>query len=275
MECKNCSHPLESTSKYCNNCGARVIPYRITAKILRKEFFNNVLGLDNIYFKTLKIFFKHPETVVKSYIEGTRKKFIPPLTFLVISVGLITFMLNTFSGQYMAMSSSMVNASSYEGFFNSMERLNKNKSESYFTSEEYKMKSKKYVEDQMKFMKTYNEWLLKYFNIFMLVMLSFYSYLAMLTYGKTRFNYGEHLVINSYINGFTMITGILFFGLSFLVGPKLYMLSTLFVGFYYMLTYKRLYELSWKKSFLKLLKFLLIGTAGIIIFGIPGLVPIC
>ncbi|MDH7445699.1 DUF3667 domain-containing protein [Aquimarina sp. 2201CG14-23] len=256
MDCKNCNSTLIENADFCYGCGAKVIRERITTKKLRKDFFNDVVGWDNKYFKTLRIFFMHPDVVVKNYIDGTRKKFIAPFTFLAIGVGLITFLFNSFSEEYADLSSAMINDSFYETMFNSIERIDKEKPESYFTSEEYNQKYIEFKNNQVETNKKYSEFTVKYFNIMVLLTMPLYTYMAFLTFGRKRFNYAEHLVINSYIQGFSTLSTLLFFGLSFLVNPSLYPISILVTIFYYMFTYKKMYEISWLRSFLMLLKFL-------------------
>ncbi|MDY8135737.1 DUF3667 domain-containing protein [Aquimarina sp. 2201CG5-10] len=268
MNCKNCNKRLVEGADFCYACGAKVVKERITAKKLRMNFFNDFLGWDNKYFKTLRTFLIHPENVINPYIEGTRKKFIAPFTFLAIGVGLVTFLFNSFSDEYAEISSRMVNDSFYETMFSSIERLDKEKPESYFSSDEYQKKYTEYREEQIQISQNYSRVTITYFNIMVLLTMPLYTYMAFLTFGRKRFNYGEHLVINSYIQGFSMISAMLFFGLSFLVSPSLYPLSILVTFFYYMLTYKKLYEISWTKSFLRLLKFLGILLATIIIVSI-------
>jgi len=68
MECKNCSNTLQQTTKFCDECGAKVVLDRVTTKKLVKDFFNDVLGWDNSYFRTFKTIFTAPDVVIKSYL---------------------------------------------------------------------------------------------------------------------------------------------------------------------------------------------------------------
>jgi len=101
------------------------------------------------------------------------------------------------------------------------------------------------------------------------LLMPFYTYLAFLTFGR-RYNYGEHLVINAYIQGFSMISSVVFFMASILFLPRLYSFMVFVTMFYYLLTYKRLYELSWGKAFLKLVIFLIILVISMIMITIIG-----
>ena len=89
MECKNCSTSLPSAYHYCPSCGAKVVHNRLTLKQVGQDLGNQVFNLDNTFFKTFKHLFVQPDAVIKSYISGTRKKYMNPIGYFAIAVTLL------------------------------------------------------------------------------------------------------------------------------------------------------------------------------------------
>ncbi|WP_298318988.1 DUF3667 domain-containing protein [uncultured Aquimarina sp.] len=272
MNCKNCEYNLTETAQFCQSCGAKVVQDRITVKKLRKDFFNDVLGWDNAYFKTFKTFLIAPNEVALQYISGTRKRFIQPFTFLAIGMAIATFVFNSFSEEYVNVSSSIQDETFYKQLFNFVELQNKENPADYVGSEEYNAKYVIYRDNQIETNKNVQKTILKYFNIMVFLSLPIYTYIAFIVFGRKRFNYGEHLVINAYIQGFTMVFSVVFFFSGILVQPYFYFLSLPLAIFYYLFTYKKLYNTSWGVSILKFLKFLVILFITIIGLMILGFV---
>jgi len=82
MNCKNCNYSLPETAGFCNNCGAKVIEDRLSLKKLLHDFFNQVFGWENNYFRTLKTMIVAPDVVVSDYIDGIRKRHMYSICFL-------------------------------------------------------------------------------------------------------------------------------------------------------------------------------------------------
>ena len=93
MNCKNCNTNLSSDSDYCNKCGGKIIRNRLTIRNLFQHFSETFLNYDNKFLQTVKNLFVKPEDVIGSYGDGTRKKYINPISFFAISL--------TISGVYL------------------------------------------------------------------------------------------------------------------------------------------------------------------------------
>ena len=89
MTCKNCHTSLSSESDFCNSCGAKVIRNRLTLKNLFEHFSEQFLNYDNKFFQTFINLFIQPEDVIGSYISGTRKKYVNPVSYFAIAITLI------------------------------------------------------------------------------------------------------------------------------------------------------------------------------------------
>jgi hypothetical protein len=83
MICKNCDATLDG--KYCANCGQQSEVHRITFGYVSHEFFHAVTHADKGFLLLVKNLIVQPGIVAKEYVEGKRKKYFNPLSFLVIT----------------------------------------------------------------------------------------------------------------------------------------------------------------------------------------------
>ncbi len=88
MECKNCSSTLRDEAGFCSYCGSRVIKERISFKFLFQEFLDKVLSVDNRLLKTFWHLLTKPHQVIDSYVNGVRKRYFNPVSYLLISITL-------------------------------------------------------------------------------------------------------------------------------------------------------------------------------------------
>lgn len=260
MNCKNCKNTLGIDTKFCDDCGAKVVQERITLKKLRQDIFTNYLGWDNKFIFTTKNLILRPGKTIQEYLGGTRKKYMNPIGYygLIITVSFLFF--SQFEDNFVAMNSlgaeSTTLDSAYElGYETSGKELSDDKAaqvamESFGNSMQKGTKA-----------------LLKYFNIFSFVLLPFYGFLAYVVYGK-KYNYGEHLVIGTYIQAVLGIFSFLVFILVFFLTPKINILTFLLTIIYYLFVYQRLYEQNWKQVLLSFLKFIGVLILLFIIMGI-------
>lgn len=88
MECKNCQLPLRTDYSFCSNCGAKIIRNRLTVKNLWYDFTERYFNLDNTFLITFWHLIVKPEVVVGGYIEGVRKKYLNPVSYIAIAITL-------------------------------------------------------------------------------------------------------------------------------------------------------------------------------------------
>lgn len=96
MECKNCQRPLRTDYIFCSFCGAKIIQHRLTLKNLWFDITERYFNVDNTFFKTFVHLFSRPEVVIEGYIEGVRKKYLNPISYLAIALtlsGIMVFFL--------------------------------------------------------------------------------------------------------------------------------------------------------------------------------------
>lgn len=242
MNCKNCRTELTENSKFCNLCGAKVVTQRLTVKSLWADVTENVLGWDNKYFVTLKSLILKPGVLLKEYLEGTRKKYVNPFTFLVIGLTVTLFTFNSFDEQYIRSNSDFQNKQ--------IQWQSQWMNETFGLALPSEEMQKKQIEDSEKSTK----FMLKYFNILVVITLPLYSLLAFLVYRKP-YNYGEHIVINSYIQGVSFISISILFLISLVTHPLVYVSNIVLLFIFYTYAYGKLYTLSIGQSIFKVFLF--------------------
>ena len=253
MNCKNCKSKITENDNFCNNCGAKVIKERITVKNLFSHLLN-ALGWDNNFFVTLRFLLSKPQTIIKEYINGTRKKYTNPFTFFAISLAVSLFVFNQYSEQFIRMST-MADLQQTE------------QSESVSISDNNKGFELLGYKNQDEYMKGNAEFQLKYHNLISFLFLPLFTLIAFFVFRKP-YNYGEHLVINTYLLSITTFFGVLSFIFGLITGINILFYSIFITFLYYSYAYKKVYELSFGQLILKILKFIGVLLLVIIVLGI-------
>ncbi|WP_178983685.1 DUF3667 domain-containing protein [Winogradskyella helgolandensis] len=88
MNCKNCHTELSTKDDYCKSCGGKVIRNRLTFRNLFEHLSETFFNYDNKLLRTFIRLFTRPEDVVGDYIEGVRKKYVNPISYLGIALTL-------------------------------------------------------------------------------------------------------------------------------------------------------------------------------------------
>lgn len=99
MDCKNCGKGLRTDYHYCPACGAKWIVNRITFRNLWFDITERHFNLDNTFLRTFLHLFSKPEVVIGSYIDGIRKKYLDPISYIGIALtlsGLFVLLLQKF-----------------------------------------------------------------------------------------------------------------------------------------------------------------------------------
>ncbi|AUP80886.1 DUF3667 domain-containing protein [Flavivirga eckloniae] len=238
MLCKNCNNDLPVDINFCGACGARVIKNRLTLKNLLKHFAKTYFDYDNRFLQTFIKLFTEPETVIESYIGGTRKKYVNVINYFAIALtlsGFQMFVLNKFFPELLDMGFLV-----REG------------------AEEFQKKNMSFTQEYQSI-------------LYMLIVPGYALISKIIFFNYKKYNYTEHLVTNMYLSAhISMVSSILiitaaFFGINFGV------MGLAFIGIqilYYAYGFKRLFKLSFKSIVLKTILFLLILVVLFLIFSV-------
>ncbi|WP_445384398.1 DUF3667 domain-containing protein [Robiginitalea sp. IMCC44478] len=88
MQCKNCNTTLRTDFAFCPGCGGKIVLKRITFKGLTSDFYDHYFDLDNTFIRTFLDLFTKPQQVLWAYVEGVRRKYVNPMSYLAISFAL-------------------------------------------------------------------------------------------------------------------------------------------------------------------------------------------
>lgn len=276
MNCKNCQNHLSDTYKYCPSCAGKVVKERFSIKMLLEDATKEIFGWDNKYFVTVKYLLLKPEVLIREYLDGTRKKYVNPLTFLTIGAALSVLFFNIYSEEYMGMVTSLNQSNAKDAGYEigrdigrALRDKDENKEE-IISYDSTVVDSSRIVESVGKadtsshafsqpenFNTAFQETILKYYNIFTYLVLPFYALLAFWVFGKP-YNYAEHLVIACFLQGLSFLTGTLSFLFSVFIHPSFMSVGIIITAIIYSYAYGRLYKYAFGQVILKFLKFLLI-----------------
>jgi len=250
MDCKNCAYSLNTTSNFCQNCGAKVVHHRLTLKNFWSEFSQRFLNYDNTLFKTIRHMFSQPEVVIDGYIQGTRKKYLNVFNYFALAItitGFITFLslkfypevfkeaMNIFSSFQETEAQKIAITKTLSGFFD-------------------------------------------YQSLFYFLTIPILALISKIVfYNYKKYNYTEHAVIYLYAYSHTLVIINILYLLTLLIHKEALSFLTLcsvplsIVYIAYIL--KRLYQLTFKQILLKTLFFILIGSiAYIFVIFIGGII---
>ena len=88
--CLNCNFVVEN--KYCPNCGQENTETRQSFHYLFTHFIEDLTHYDGSFWKTIKALLFRPGRLTKEYLEGKRKKYVPPVK-LYIFISFVAFLL--------------------------------------------------------------------------------------------------------------------------------------------------------------------------------------
>ena len=177
LYCQNCNAALIADSVYCNQCGQAAHVHRLSLSHLFHEAVHYFTHADKGIFHTTRALALQPGITAKEYIEGKRKKYFPPLNFLLIVAGLYVFSVT---------------------FFHLHSRSDRNISQQEQLN---KIRDPKIKARVVNVQNTLN----KYSNLIFMLATPLISFIIFLFYWKGPYNFTEHLVANLYFVGFTSL----------------------------------------------------------------------
>ncbi len=252
ITCQNCESVIAAEARFCPHCGEKTDNERITLKKLVIEIFTRIFGWDNKYFLTIRTLILRPRNLFTEYIGGIRSRYAKPFGFFAIGAAIAVLVFSQFEEQYLSLMTEM-----NKGQFEVMdEALVENFGDDPAVQAEMREKQRQQYEMNIQVQK----FILKYFNLFSFLLLPLYTLVAFWVFGKP-YNYGEHLVINAYIQGVTFLLSAIFFLTSIWVNPHLYAISMLVMIGYYTYAYSKLYQFTFGQALLRVGKFILVLLA--------------
>lgn len=229
--CKNCDATVDG--KFCSNCGQNAHIHTVTIGHILHEFFHVLTHADKGIIFLVKQLLLRPGFVAKEYLEGKRKKYFNPISFLIVSTAAGAF-ISYKSGYYAELSKPVAN-------------MPQNISPYFKETMDISIEHGKFL------------------GLFLIVPL--YAFLSWIFFWRPRYNFAENFVLQSYLIGMLYIVTSLIFIPHFLIFPAAVRQNNdvmhVVYAIYTAIAYKQFFR---KNIFISLLKSLIITVLFIVLF---------
>lgn len=230
MNCKTCDKQLVDIDKFCSNCGAKIVHERISLKGTWEEFIGPFFSWDNNFWRTFFGLFTNPKDVLEAYINGARKKYFNPFSYLILFATIAVLFYKFFP---MGDVESITN--------------------------DYLLSATKNQPSNPIDMQRFFDGMMDYYNFVFILMIPFMAVTSYFTFFKQKNNFPEHLIFNAYIQTnlgyisiFLQILFLNIIGLSFKTYYIVYLIIAIIFSVY---VFKKLYQLNIKKAIISIFKF--------------------
>jgi len=88
LSCLNCQSPLAPGQRFCGHCGQKSATRRLTLHDIGHEVWHAMTHTDHSVLGLIKALLTRPGEVAREFVQGQRKRYFNPFTFLVVAVGL-------------------------------------------------------------------------------------------------------------------------------------------------------------------------------------------
>ncbi len=177
--CKNCGESLSNA--YCPNCGQKVLHDRITIRTSLSQFWASVFNVEKGLWFTLKMMMINPKKVFDDYLSGNRLKYMHPFRFAIILLTIQTFLMLS-TGLYEDIQQSVSQASGQK--VNALQQ-------------------------------GVTEFINMHMNLIIAFSIPFLALGTKLLFRSAKYNYAEHLVMQSFAYGQVVAIGIVTLPLQF------------------------------------------------------------
>lgn len=223
--CTNCNQIYYGN--FCNNCGQKHA-HRYTVKHVLHELVHLFTHADKSIFSFVQHILIRPGTVALDLVEGKRKRYFNLFQYLLIIVGITTFLITKTHFVEITMQN-----------INSFARNDNTKISAQLAN----------LQKQSAVV------LQKYNNILQMILIPVFALFSWLFLGKRKYNYAENIVLHTagsaQTNTVAIVTTLCFFISSnksfFLI---MTIISLLIMLFSFALCYRQFYKISWGKALL-------------------------
>lgn len=218
--CKNCESP--SKGNYCSVCGQKRIDKRLVLKESIVHWLRVIVNLDRGLWHTTWLMIKNPSKVINEYLNGVTRPYLHPFRYLFLWLTLNVFLMFS-TGAF-----DLIQAEMGTGVPSS--------------------------DRQAAFMQELNTWMKSYMQFFFVLSIPSLAWGTKLLFKKGNLYFAEHLVLNSFSYGTSMVIGV--FVLPFYFISVENMLTFQVIGFiptilYHTYVFKSVFKESLIRTFLK------------------------
>lgn len=170
--CKNCKHFFEGN--FCNHCGQTANTHEINFKSIVHEIQHSIFHIDKGILYTTKELFQRPGQTIREYLDGKRVKHFKPFAYI--------FILSTIYALLTRLSHKSTFLTDFLDGFYTGTTADKSKTDLGFLGEVVQWMSSHYA----------------YTTLLIIPIISLASYLC---FYRTKYNYFQHLILNSFVAG--------------------------------------------------------------------------
>jgi Na+/melibiose symporter-like transporter len=236
----NCGHSLQGEDVYCPRCGQAAATHRFSFAHFLHEFFHAFTHTDKSVFALIRGLSTRPGHLVREYLDGQRKKYFNPFTFLLL-VAAFSILVLQFSGTFKGNSPRQPeNTAAGSPGSARVSPPPASVNPRIAAIQERARKVGAFMEKKQ--------------NLVMIIAVPFNSLIFFVFYLRRKRNYTEHLVANVFFVAFVILfSSIIFYPMLALFSrpPAMYailMLMLLSHILYYAWAYGQLFEMkSWKE----------------------------
>jgi hypothetical protein len=169
--CEHCKQ--EHDGNFCPNCGESRGHKRLTLNIMLFDFFGSFFSYDSGFNKTMHLLFVDPGKLIHDYLNGIRKPYFHPIRLILIFATINALL------------------------FVQLDLL-----ETVAPVDP--------TDENQKIIMTYMQAIMgRYMNLFSMAIVPFLALMAMLFFRKSKYSYGEHFLIFTYLYAMVLFLGIL------------------------------------------------------------------
>ena len=184
--CKNCGHSF--IGNHCNNCGQK-LAHRLDSKHIAHELVHVFTHTDKGIFSFIPMILLRPGTLALEYVEGRRKRYFNMFQYLILVVGVITFIMS--KTNYME---------------NMMETFN--------------LSTEKSSARVAAVSARINGVIQQYFNLFLFALIPVFSFFSWLFFKAKKYNYAENFVLQAAIQAQITTISLFTLPISLLLGKQ-------------------------------------------------------
>lgn len=221
-QCLNCSFKLESSYKFCPACGQKTDTHRLSWHDVWHDSLHYLSHTDKGIFFVLKSLLLNPGKVIREYLAGSRKKYMSPVTLLLICAGVAYLSINIFALEPPV-------------------KVKPEKAQSG-TGLSQPLHLNAEIERGIKF----NKFIQKNSKMITVAAMPIFAFLLWGLLHKKGFNYTEHLAANFFITAITtLLYGLVFIPITYFSGKNLVFLMGTFAFLIIEIAYRSWAYVGW------------------------------
>lgn len=85
-KCRNCDADVAPGQAYCGICGQKYVSDRLTLRQIGHDLLHAVIHVDRSALSLVRMLLLRPGNVAREYVQGRRKRYFGPFSFLVVVV---------------------------------------------------------------------------------------------------------------------------------------------------------------------------------------------